>query len=447
MLELIKGILIILNIFNSFCLQGGVIDLPFTKKVPDLTNKSPEDILRKELKDNRIVTEIKVGTEPQKIPMLIDLFYYDFYIAGKTKENEKSTSIIFDQTNSKTFYQKEKFAEFGGRGFNIGYKANDLFLNSNNNQNYNLSFILAMDPDEGDSGMIGLKINSQEDEAIIEYNFIKQLKKANAIKNYYFTIKYTDDTHGNLIIGDLPENYDNNYKGMIFKDIYVNNPDSATSWNIQIDSVYTKSTNINNKVDLGKINIYFRINLGITFGNEEYQEEFKKSFMNEQINKGVCFEKKMVYYYVYYCDNNVDFSKMKNLYFYNKDLNYTFEFTYKDLFYYNELDKRYYFLIIFEINTGNNRWLIGEFFFKKYQLIFNQEKKKIGLYVGKSDNNNDQEETWISKNKWYIILIVFLVILIIIISIISYLYIKSRQKRKIKANELIDDNYDYTINE
>ena len=234
---------------------------------------------------------------------------------------------------------------------------------------------------------------------------------------------------------------------MIFKDIYVNNPDSATSWNIQIDSVYRKSTNINNKVDLGKINIYFRINLGITFGNEEYQEEFKKSFMNEQINKGVCFEKKMIYYYIYYCDNNVDFSKLKNLYFYNKDLNYTFEFTYKDLFYYNELDKRYYFLIIFEINTGNNRWLIGEFFFKKYQLIFNQEKKKIGLYVGKSDNNNDQEETWISKNKWYIILIVFLVILIIIISIISYLYIKSRQKRKIKANELIDDNYDYTINE
>ena len=158
-------------------------------------------------------------------------------------------------------------------------------------------------------------------------------------------------------------------------------------------------------------------------------------------------KKKMVYYYVYYCDNNVDFSKMKNLYFYNKDLNYTFEFTYKDLFYYNELDKRYYFLIIFEINTGNNRWLIGEFFFKKYQLIFNQEKKKIGLYVGKSDNNNDQEETWLSKNKWYIILIVFLVILIIIISIISYLYIKSKQKRKIKANELIDDNYDYTINE
>ena len=445
MLELIKGILIILNIFNSFCLQGGIIDLPFTKIVPDLFNKSPEDILRKGLQENRIVTEIKVGTEPQKIPMRIDLFYYDFYIAGKTKENEKSTNIIFDQSNSKTFYQKEKFAEFGGRGFNIGYKANDLFLNSNNNQNYNLSFILAMDPDEGDSGMIGLKINSQEDEEIIEYNFIKQLKKANAIKNYYFTIKYTDDTHGNLIIGDLPENYDNKFHGVEFKDTYVINPNDPSSWNMEIDSIYTKYANNEDKTDLGKASIFFRLNLGITFGTQEYLDELKKSFMEEQIKNGICFEQKTSYYYTYYCKKSVNFSKMKNLCFYNKELDYNFEFTYKDLFYYNELDNNYYFLIEFEISQ-NKRWLIGEFFFKKYQLIFNQEKRKIGIYNGKLDNTKIEDQSWLSSNKWYLVLIIFLVILLIVISILAYLYIKSISKRKKKANELDDDDYEYTIN-
>ena len=444
MLELIKGILIILNIFNSFCLQGGIIDLPFTKKVPDLSNKSPEDILRKELKDNRIVTEIKVGTEPQKIPILIDLFYYDFYIAGKTKENEKSTSIIFDQFNSKTFYQKEKFAEFGGRGFTIGYKASDLFLNSNDNQNYNLSFILAMDPDQGDSGMIGLKINSKEDEEIIEYNFIKQLKKANAIKNYYFTIKYTDDTHGNLIIGDLPENYDNKFRGIEFKDTYVINPDDPSSWNMKIDSIYTKLVNNEDKTDLGSTSLFFRLNLAMTIGTKEYLEELKKSFMDEQINNELCLELKSTYYYSYYCKKNVNFSKMKNLYFYNKELDYNFEFTYKDLFFYNELDTNYYFLIKFE-TSQNNRWLIGESFFKKYQLIFNQEKKKIGIYTGKLDNTKTENQSQLSSNKWYLIQIVFLVILLIIISVLSYLYIKSISKRKKKANEL-DDDYEYTIN-
>jgi len=444
MFKLIKGILIFLNIFHSFCLQGGIIDFPFTKIVPDLKNKSPEDILFKGLQDNRIVTEIKVGTEPQKIPMDIDLFYYDFFVAGKTKENNNSSNILFDQLNSKTFYQKEQFADFGGRGFTIGYKASDLFLNSNDNQNYNLSFILAMDPDEGVSGMIGLKINSQEDEEIIEYNFIKQLKKTNAIKDYYFTIKYTDDTHGNLIIGDLPENYDNKFFGMEYKDTYVINPEDPSSWNMKIDSIYTKYANSGDKTDLGNAFIYFRINLAITIGSLEYLKELKISFMDEQINNGICFEQKSSYYYTYYCKKNVNFSKMKNLYLYNKELDYNFEFTYKDLFFYNELDNNYYFLIKFEINQ-NNRWLIGESFFKKYQLVFNQEKRKIGIYTGKLNESKIENQSWLSSNKWYLILIIFLVILLIVISILAYLYIKSIPRKK-KANELDDDNYEYIIN-
>ena len=137
---------------------------------------------------------------------------------------------------------------------------------------------------------------------------------------------------------------------------------------------------------------------------------------------------------------------MKNLYFYNKELNYDFEFSYKDLFFYNELDKKYYFLIIFEKSNGSGRWLMGEFFFKKYQLIFNQEKKKIGIYLGKIKVNDNEEKTWFSKNKWYLILIVFLICLLIAVSIMIYLYIQVKPKRKIKANELIDDDYEYTIN-
>ena len=278
-------------IINTFCLSNGIAKFPFKKRVPNLTDVPPEDFILKKLYNNEIITEINIGTKPQKIPMLIDLFYYDFFIAGENEETKTSSDVIFNQSKSTTFDKSEKLGVFGSRGFNSGYKANDLLILNDNNK-YNISFILAMDPFNGVSGMIGLKLSSEEDLEIKEYNLIKQLKKVNAINNYYFTIKYIDDINGNLIIGDLPENYDNNYKGMLFKDIYVNNPDSATSWNIQIDSVYTKSTKINNKVDLGKINIYFRINLGITFGNEEYQEEFKKSFMTEQINKGVCFEKK-----------------------------------------------------------------------------------------------------------------------------------------------------------
>ena len=443
MFRLIRIILILLIIYESFCLPNGVINFPFKKKVIDLTNISPEDIIFDGLKENTLITEISIGTKPQKIPTTIDLFFYEFFIAGENKKsNEKTSKIIFKQSESTTFKNYGSFGEFGARGFTTGYQAQDIFINYDDNKQYYLNFILAMDPDDDISGRIGLKLSSEEDENILEYNFIRQLKKSKVIKDYYFTIKYVDNVNGNLIIGDLPENYDNKFKNSEYRDTYVVNP---SSWNMQIDSIYTKSSNIEDKTDLGEFTIYFRLNFGVAIGIEEYRIEFKKTFMDEQINKGICKEITSHFYFTYYCNNTVDFSKMKNLYFYNKELNYTFEFTFKDLFFYNELDKKFYFLIMFENNNGNNRWIIGQFFFKKYQLFFHQEKKKIGIYTNLIINNENIEKTWLSKNKWYLILVIFLFCFLIALLIISYLYIKVKPKRKIKANEL-DDEYAYSIN-
>ena len=280
MFKLLILIIIFLNIINSYSLPEGVINFPFKKSVPDLTNISADDIIIKGLYNNEITTDINIGTEPQKIPMIIDLFYYAFFVAGENEDkNKNSSKIIFQQSKSNKFNENGLFGQFGGRGFSLGYKFIDFFINNYNNKKYNISFILAMDPSEKISGMIGLKLNSQEDDDILEYNFIKQLKKVNAIKDYYFTIKYINNTNGNLIIGDLPENYDSKYRGIEYKDIYVNNPDSPTSWNIKFDSIYTKSPKNDNKTDLGKFDIYFRLNFGVTIGNEEYRQEFKNSFM------------------------------------------------------------------------------------------------------------------------------------------------------------------------
>ena len=447
MCELIKLVILSLVIFNFVCSQEGVIKLPFKKKIPNLSNLSPDDIIFHGLQSNQIITEINIGTEPQTIPMSINLHYYDFFLTGEGEEGDIKKFIFFKESDSTTFNKLEQFGNYGGRGFTIGYKANDYY--HINNKKYNISFILSYDSTYNDSGIIGLKLSEQEDEEIIEYNFIRQLKKVKAIKDYYFTINYTDNYSGNLIIGDLPENYDETFKNIEYKDIYVVNPDLPTSWNVQIDSIYTKYSNDDTKKDLGKYIIYFRNDLGVTIGSEEYRQELLSTFMYDQIEKDICREKFATFYYTYYCNKTVDLTKMKNLYFYNKGLDFSFEFTYKDLFFYNELDNKYYFLIEFERNTEpNKRWLVGEFFFKKYQLIFNQEKKKIGIYTGKYINRQDDQninESWLSSNKWYIILMIFLFLLIIALGIVIYLYIKNKPRRKIKANELLDDNYDYAI--
>ena len=48
--------------------------------------------------------------------------------------------------------------------------------------------------------------------------------------------------------------------------------------------------------------------------------------MEERINKGQCFEVKSNFYISYYCKEEVDITKFKNLNFYIKGLEYTFEF-------------------------------------------------------------------------------------------------------------------------
>ena len=138
--------------------------------------------------------------------------------------------------------------------------------------------------------------------------------------------------------------------------------------------------------------------------------------------------------YVYYCDKDVDISKLKKLTFYNKNLNMTFEFDYNDLF---ELhDDKYYFLVL--MRKGIDNWFLGKpFFKKKYQLIFNQDNKVIGFY--------DYKKV-IPSNVFFYLRIILILILVIIIGYLFYYIIKNKfmKKKKNKAQELdinVEDDY------
>ena len=64
-------------------------------------------------------------------------------------------------------------------------------------------------------------------------------------------------------------------------------------------------------------------------------------------------EKKSAFYVTYYCKPEVDISKLKNLYFYIKELDYTIELDYKDLFF-KASDGNNYFLIYFNADYGSD---------------------------------------------------------------------------------------------
>jgi len=74
----------------------------------------------------------------------------------------------------------------------------------------------------------------------------------------------------------------------------------------------------------------------------------------------------------------------------------------KDLFFKNEDDGNNYFLIYFNSEYDEEEgsgffWTFGEPFFKKYNLVFNQDTKRIGLYTQISNEDIQENKTFWQK--------------------------------------------------
>ena len=453
-MEIYHIFLILINIF--FVNSNDIISIPFYKDFPNLNGLSPEEIFTK-IKENTLLSEIYLGNPSQKILLKLALTDYIFYIGGKNSHFHNK----FIETDSQTYKKvSDNTIYFMLSNIREGFFASDYFyLNVNPNDKKEINFVLGTDTDKSnEGGLIGLNIQDIDTKKYERYNFINILKSKRYIKDYYFTIKYnTDDNSnsGNLIIGDLPHNYNNSYNVKYFKDMYISMFTDVLTWNINLDSIYVAdNANSENKKIVGeRVYGYFKIEQGIITGTERYREYLLNYFMTENINKKLCFEVKSAFYVSYYCKKEVDLTKFKSLFIYIKELDYTFELNYKDLFY-NNNDGNNYFLVYFnneynEEEYSSFYWVLGEPFLKKYNLIFNQETNRIGLYTDMNfgGNNNDEDnlenKSFWSRNKWYIILIIILVIVCAGLGIMIFLYKKVIPKRRKKANEL-DDEFDYS---
>ena len=73
---------------------------------------------------------------------------------------------------------------------------------------------------------------------------------------------------------------------------------------------------------------------------------------------------------------------------------------------------------------------------KKYNLIYDLDKKIIGLYKGINDENKN--------NKTYLIYIILVIILtLVVIGLIVFIVYYMKMNIKKRAFELNDDNYEY----
>ena len=186
----------------------------------------------------------------------------------------------------------------------------------------------------------------------------------------------------------------------------------------------------------------------------EYYNYIMNKFFNKYLNESICNLKSMTQkldsYNMIVCENNnnFDIKSFPSLHFYHSDLNISFSLTYNDLF--EAKNNKYYFLVVYS-TFSSSYWKLGKPFLKKYQITLNLDAKSISFYknyaVGDDDKNINYENKDGKTNN--IVLIIICIGLSLILFVVSYFFIKNIKngKKKKRANELKDDDYEYDADE
>ena len=406
-------IIIILLFFSINNSSQKYIKYPFKRIKPQNNKPLIETILQNDLE-----ITIEIGTPSQKMNLNLRSQYYTFFVSGskvnypikKFNENNSNTCKILNDT----------IITYSGQEYSKGYKISETLMINGKKIN-DVTLILASEINYIESGNLGLRpIETQYE--LRDFNFIYQIKKSANFDNYSFFLNYFDDDNGELIIGTYPHIYDKKYneKNFIFQKIGIYKNDLY--WLVNINDIkYGNSTlNSNN----------YKCLINIEFGLISAPGSMRSYFLDYYLNKNDCHPNVNNNYIFYFCPEN-KIRNFKDLYFYSKELNYIFVLTYTDLFI-KDNDK-YIFGIVFDDNDFqyNSVWVFGHIFLKKYFLTFDLDKRIIGLYtkIEKYESN------------WRLIFDVVLIVLILCLSL--YILFHLKKPRKIRANELQEDNYEY----
>ena len=361
--------------------------------------------------------------------------YDELYGKNKTKEtdnikgydpmNEYNPDYNDDDSDNKRPYNDEELEEiyenYTNTNKNNGNKNNN---NNGNKKNENENFV--------GNGLF------KEESA----NLITQLKKRDKINSYVFSIKYTNDDNGEIIIGDLPHEYSpNKYSSQnYFFDTVSITKEPPFNWHF----TYDKCLYGEEEVDKSNM-VKLSIDLGFIKGNSFLKKNLEKNFFG--VNN--CNKKQINDYDIFYCTKDA-LKNFKPIIFKLQSkycptiTNANFEFTADDLFIKDNNDNdKYYFQIIFNTDGLFHNWVFGKPLFKKYQMVFDQDKKTYGFYLENNFNiintlpNNIANTS--TKISW--ILVVFL--LIVSLGLLYALHkLLPKIPRKLKANEL-EENFSY----
>ena len=393
---------------------------PFKKSTKE--NKSyPENLLQNDLE-----ITLKIGTPPQSVDLNLRSRIYTFFV---TSSQVNLPYKLFNEKESTSLVQiSKRETNFTNMEYSKGLKISESIY-INDKELKGITLMLGTELAYNECGALGLRlINSHESSN--DLSFIYQIKKYANLDSYTFTLKYKNDEEGDLIIGAYPHVYDNKFNEKNFFYSKAGSNKNGVNWVLNFDIIKynNKSVNVGSKKSL--INIEY----GLIQAPFKYKNYFKNNFYGDRCSEKFNDKRNVT---IVHCSSNFDITSFKDLIFELKDIETQFVFTYKDLFI--KENNEYIFGIVFDedVDAKDPTWIFGKPFMKKYELVYDLDRKIIGLY--KEGNESPSE-----KSKVNVVFIILLIILVLAVAGLSYfIFFYLKKTRKSRAFELNDDNFDY----
>ena len=474
-------IFIILAYIFSFIYCQEIVSIPFNSQYNRKNKKSITSL--DDLADTNLYTKISIGEPSHEIQAFLSVQHSYFSISSSKNiknindfqshyniiKSNSFKNILTGRTLAEANYNSMAMEKFKLNIFNYKKREyyntsiNDMIFIYNNKDNVNeKSYYLN----------IGFQIINQKFFKEREkYNFITQLKKREIIGNYDWSIffkkgpnnngnflynpDYLLNAKGEILIGDLPNNYNpNNFNIQQLKKTYSKYTPLLFKWGLEFKNIYFYKNNnesniISNKngtnmENISVTDVQININQYIILSPLIYFYKIKTYFFDYYIKEGICKINEGIEYKTISCEKSKKFGidnlkKFPSLFMEHHEFNYTFEFTYEDLFL--ERDNNYWFLVaLSSFKNDLEEWNMGIIFLRKYNLIFNQDTKTISFYNTNIIIEDIDDKKW-NRIALISILTIILIGIFFIIGII-YIYICKKIFKSYKGKKRINHIYD-----
>ena len=433
---------------------------------------TPKDIIYRE-HCSPLFAEFEIGTPTQKIPLIIKMSEIDFiitsahqeekenipdYYINKTLYNLSETFNHFNENNSDTYsyikncqkreryyrYEDWPIAETTCPSYETFYFYKDIEM-KNKIKKDQLYFDLVRYMKDDVTGVLGLNLYNDRRASS---SFLSVLKRYNLTNNYYWYFDFNSPKNekGKLVVGALLDE--------IYEDKYDRNDLHNANFNLgiyyySIDFQKIVVKNGSEIINFEDESCELNFDINTVLLSIEYRRYFE-NIINDLIVEQKCFSDTFeqcedLYGYksehiFYYCKNEKEVKEelkkiILPIQFYSNELDYIFEITIDDIL--KESDEYIIIKLLFDQYGG--KCVLGKPFSLKYKFMFNPDKEGVSFYP-KFKTKKGLEINW--SNVLKVLLIVGLCIIFGILGIIigKKLY---GMKRKKRANEMNDDDYEY----